>query len=496
MTSAIFAYSPVHPLFSIPNRTFESINQVDIVPTLSTILGLPIPFSNTGSVVLECIPTLLLNSTDKISSILWKNIEQITNYIKMYSQHNSQFTANQLESILNHYIRLKKEWPNKQVSSMIHDFQSYTTIILDTCQQVWVKFSETSIIFGLTSILFIFFFTYFTSELKTSALSLINGYFLVLFFVIFVLITIISILWAEFFSIDLITSLYFSTELFSITTMLWFCTNLKISIETMTRKIRFKVVDLFSISCYIILLIIPFSNSFVLEEPKIVLYLFVTLLWTISCSNLSKISSVGEFFSSNLIKNAISLCFIYRIVLSYAKCRGEEDYQCQIAEPAKITSVSCLIAIFSSVYFLNFHKIHLRKPHTNWISLITCSFLSFYWICETLVINVDKDFAYVNNIPGIFLILLSALLCVIFYDPLLRIFSYGDSSLSSQNTRSSPILFENSFTNIYILLSCICIIILGQLYALPAVLINVAEWSLAYFTSICKNQQQTGKLNS
>ncbi|XP_065207337.1 GPI ethanolamine phosphate transferase 3 [Planococcus citri] len=489
ITSAIFVYSPIHPLVSTLNRTFESINQVDIVPTLSTIFGTPIPFSNVGSVIPECIPTVLLNSSKDVSESLWRNVEQITNYIRTYSQHNSQFTTNQLETIIKRYTYLKKKWPSFNSDIMMDEFQSYMTVVLDICQEVWVRFSETSVIFGLISTLLVSLFAYFVSEFKTTALSLVSGHFLVLFFVIFALITIVGILCADFFSVDLLMSLYFSTESFSVVMILWFLTKMKISIKTITSKIRYKFVDLFSMLLFTVLLIIPFSNSFVLEEPKIVLFLFITLILFVAHASRPKVSSTRELLSLHFITGTNFLCFLYRMVLSYAKCRGEEDYECQIAEPASISAISCLLAILSCIYFANFNKIHFQKLTANKLSLITCALMSFYWICEVLVDNIDRDYPFVNKIPGILFIFLSVLLCVAFYDPVLRMFSNNKSFLSSLSVQSPSIIFANSFTRIRVLLGCICVIVLGQLYAIPAIAMNAGIWFLAYLTNVYRSYQ-------
>ncbi|XP_065581695.1 GPI ethanolamine phosphate transferase 3-like [Artemia franciscana] len=74
--AALFAYSNSHPF---TNDTNGKIPQVNLVPTLSTILGIPIPFSNIGQVVKGLLP---LSPKDSLYSLaLHQNIAQVRQYL-------------------------------------------------------------------------------------------------------------------------------------------------------------------------------------------------------------------------------------------------------------------------------------------------------------------------------------------------------------------------------------------------------------------------------
>mmetsp|Transcript_2205 Transcript_2205/g.4051 ORF Transcript_2205/g.4051 Transcript_2205/m.4051 type:complete len:1023 (+) Transcript_2205:286-3354(+) len=79
---------------------FRSINQIDLVPTISFLLGLPIPYANLGGVVPALLPPLYhkFNHTEKqlveapfVATALALNAAQVWNYLATYS-----VTANKL----------------------------------------------------------------------------------------------------------------------------------------------------------------------------------------------------------------------------------------------------------------------------------------------------------------------------------------------------------------------------------------------------------------
>ncbi len=83
---------------SYSQEAFRSINQIDLVPTISLLLGLPIPFANLGGVVPGLLPPLKYHSEEEliveapyIATALALNAAQVWNYLHIYSS-----TANKL----------------------------------------------------------------------------------------------------------------------------------------------------------------------------------------------------------------------------------------------------------------------------------------------------------------------------------------------------------------------------------------------------------------
>ena len=79
---------------------FQSMNQIDLVPTISILLGLPIPYQNLGGIV----PSLLA-STDirETAAAMALNAAQVWRYFTVYSQ-----TANRLPNMLEMEEQLKE----------------------------------------------------------------------------------------------------------------------------------------------------------------------------------------------------------------------------------------------------------------------------------------------------------------------------------------------------------------------------------------------------
>lgn len=70
---------------------FQSIHQIDLVPTISILLGLPIPYANIGGVV----PSILgFDSVSKTAAALALNAAQVWRYFTVYSE-----TANKLPNL-------------------------------------------------------------------------------------------------------------------------------------------------------------------------------------------------------------------------------------------------------------------------------------------------------------------------------------------------------------------------------------------------------------
>jgi phosphatidylinositol glycan class O len=61
---------------------FEQVNQVDIVPTISFLLGLPIPFANIGSSIVSLLPV----SSTEATLGLAINAAQVANYLEEYEK--------------------------------------------------------------------------------------------------------------------------------------------------------------------------------------------------------------------------------------------------------------------------------------------------------------------------------------------------------------------------------------------------------------------------
>ncbi|KAJ3385966.1 mannose-ethanolamine phosphotransferase gpi13 [Lobulomyces angularis] len=146
---------------------FRTISQIDIVPTISMLMGTPIPFGNLGSV----IPELFLFNNDSNSLPLSdliratrENSIQIYTYLKEYSSHSRELDFKKLnglfevtEDSFQKLLKFNKNLDAKSLQkSQLREYLEYCSkVYLDNiifqrhsllnARQVWAKFNMTSI---------------------------------------------------------------------------------------------------------------------------------------------------------------------------------------------------------------------------------------------------------------------------------------------------------------------------------------------------------------
>ncbi|TBU27471.1 hypothetical protein BD311DRAFT_665254 [Dichomitus squalens] len=163
-SAALWVYSKgpqlVHPKASIPeflltSRLFPGatikhrhIQQIDLAPTLSLALGLPIPFNNLGTV----IPELFWHdkSGKDYSRALTLNAKQVNRYLETYRASPS---GGELD---NAWGELETVWRTVDFEAHTTDSEAqwlamtmYTRFALAACRQLWAQFNVSLIVLGL-----------------------------------------------------------------------------------------------------------------------------------------------------------------------------------------------------------------------------------------------------------------------------------------------------------------------------------------------------------
>ncbi|PAV62515.1 hypothetical protein WR25_00145 [Diploscapter pachys] len=126
--AGIFVYSPERPL-AFSSR---SLQQIDLVPTLSLLLGLPIPFSNLGTVIESLFPNGLRNDAIAL------NYEQIKRFAETYA---SAYSFTELHS----YLPFEAAGKEEQLRAMSR--------IQSALRSAWTRFDETFMRLGLLSLI-------------------------------------------------------------------------------------------------------------------------------------------------------------------------------------------------------------------------------------------------------------------------------------------------------------------------------------------------------
>lgn len=162
--AGLFVYSPM-PIFRRAHYE-DVIFQTDIVPTLSLLLGSPIPFSNLGIVVPSLFDDLKNSSVanDDFSRVeaLRLNVLQVQRYLKEYSLLSSDISSDALKEIteslfrqLNFSSAKMVDRSNFSINSALAKENAYLTYLKDVrelCRTVWAKFDLPVIQTGIFSV--------------------------------------------------------------------------------------------------------------------------------------------------------------------------------------------------------------------------------------------------------------------------------------------------------------------------------------------------------
>ncbi|GME77592.1 unnamed protein product [Ambrosiozyma monospora] len=131
-------------------KSYRSINQIDLVPTLSLLNGLPIPFNNLGSPIEEAFSYEGLAS---LAKSLYITSSQINNY-----RHHSHELAGD-EDANSDFISLNEAWDqlnrtttDEEYKQFISDNYAYQMKSLTRCKNLWAKFDLSSIWIGIVII--------------------------------------------------------------------------------------------------------------------------------------------------------------------------------------------------------------------------------------------------------------------------------------------------------------------------------------------------------
>ncbi|KAJ8507425.1 hypothetical protein ONZ45_g10209 [Pleurotus djamor] len=130
------------PLVMTPKKTFPGssvphrrVQQIDLVPTLSLLLGLPIPFNNLGTVIPE-----LFNRESLLSRALSINVAQIKDYLDAY---RSSASGGELDAS---WSSLTRSWTGASTTQQQYEF---TRLALETCRSLWAQFNAVRMGMGL-----------------------------------------------------------------------------------------------------------------------------------------------------------------------------------------------------------------------------------------------------------------------------------------------------------------------------------------------------------
>lgn len=165
LRAALWMYSKreifgrIDPMNVLPPKTAEerAIPQIDLVPTFSLLLGLPIPFNNLGSPIDEAFSGSRGNDMKNLVAVNRLASAQIKRYQDEYAISRGGDADRSVKSPLL-WDAAEKEWqkvskmsrPSAASLRVAYDlYRSYQRETLSVCRGLWTKFHVPSMIWGV-----------------------------------------------------------------------------------------------------------------------------------------------------------------------------------------------------------------------------------------------------------------------------------------------------------------------------------------------------------
>ncbi|KAK3550440.1 hypothetical protein QTP86_025675 [Hemibagrus guttatus] len=178
--AALFLYSG-SPLFSAPDAQQvepEVVPQTNLVPTLALLLGIPIPYSSVGQVMLPLFPSSL-DAPVGLSQgeALWINVKQVHRFLETYSSMAKDIPADSLSQLRTHFSQISDQYlssirdgspPSPQ---LVASMQEYLSSVRETCRASWARFNPLKMAAGLLVLGFGCILCYIISELSVVVLE-------------------------------------------------------------------------------------------------------------------------------------------------------------------------------------------------------------------------------------------------------------------------------------------------------------------------------------
>ena len=150
------------------NSVHKEMRQIDLVPTLSIILGIPIPFSNLGSINFNLVPDIFMEHISLSQYYLlmsWQNVRQVHNYLSNVTYDAfGMFDAETMEDNLLKFVilsyRVQSLYKTEAQLNCYKDLKLYLRDVLKLCNDVWVKFDPSQMWQGLLIVSCSVFFIY------------------------------------------------------------------------------------------------------------------------------------------------------------------------------------------------------------------------------------------------------------------------------------------------------------------------------------------------
>uniref|UniRef100_A0A1A8BG86 GPI ethanolamine phosphate transferase 3, catalytic subunit n=1 Tax=Nothobranchius kadleci TaxID=1051664 RepID=A0A1A8BG86_NOTKA len=175
--ATLFLYSP-SPIFPAPLSQMEPdvVPQTDLVPTLALLLGVPIPYSSVGQVLLPLFSPhgQTGSAVGGLSQLeaLWINAKQVNRFLETYSSMAKDIPPESLSQLQQEFSRLSSEYlltareSRLPSSHLVSALQAYLTSVRDICRATWARFNPVKMAAGLVLLASVCLVCFMMSELS------------------------------------------------------------------------------------------------------------------------------------------------------------------------------------------------------------------------------------------------------------------------------------------------------------------------------------------
>lgn len=281
VNSLLFAYTKKYEFLADSKN--DSMDQIDLVPTLAAILGIPIPFSNLGSTIFDIVPDVSIPdlSASQIQMLhSWQNVKQMRYFFSNYTANNHDtFTDQMLDDFFVKFyifsLRATSLHTTGALDNFNKDVKQYLREIVTNCRLIWVQFDANQMSQGLlfTAIVNIFLYLLITNlKFKQFEVVFTSGNLLFIYLSNACLGSATYVLY-EFMNWDAgLQSALVYTCVYSIALIAFLLVqNWDFIALNWSQQKHFS--NIFTRSVFGFSVIVFFSNSFVIEEQKILCYL-------------------------------------------------------------------------------------------------------------------------------------------------------------------------------------------------------------------------------
>lgn len=466
--AAMFVYSTTPLLKGFGVNGDNSVNQIDLVPTLASILGTPIPFSNLGSVILDCLPNKMEGAVDRLLyplHSLWKNVAQTKKYIQIYSANTYLFSKEQLQHLDYIYVLLSEQVKYvdsfEKLEAFVRDTKDYFKLLKDTCSEVWVQFDSGLISKGLLLMFcsLFFFYLFITGIPENRMCDIFKSSFLqcaVTANLITAAVT--TCLFLLNFLEELRNTTFFATGVVSIALLvIVFAQNWEVISMCWYDHCRIKLLTYVARMILLLTVCGLFSNSYIVEEDKVLSFLFITLvcllMFDLRRSESDNTSERKTRFASKPLKPSfrtivlivgLLACVLVRLSHYFWRCREEHlERECSIFATGKDSWSTtpnnwerALLAVLLASVILASYVVIVRvwlqscgnltgfAPSVivaQYCPVIISVCMGCYWILQKLPKFVKPKFALsweINTLPNVVYFFCVIAIFVLYYRPL------------------------------------------------------------------------------